>query len=171
MHNANSKQIGGDHYKRTYEHWDFAADMHMRGLEYAATKYISRFVYKGGLEDLRKAEHYIDKIVELHKANKYTTAQSVLVHYEVDVLEQSSIMYKYTNAQKLGHAQAEAVRALATWADWHDLCYARTRVQILCDAVEREPGLIERLRAAHFRDDAPQTEPPATPDSCGKTTT
>lgn len=52
------------HCKRPIEHWDWAYNL--RGLEYAATKYIARWRNKGGLESLKKAIHYIQKIVEIH---------------------------------------------------------------------------------------------------------
>jgi hypothetical protein len=63
---ANSKQHGGTHYKKMqYEHWDW---VHDSGLGYHvgnATKYISRWRKKNGVEDLKKALHYVEKIIEL----------------------------------------------------------------------------------------------------------
>lgn len=65
---ANDIQIGGDHYKRQGElqHWDVCANV--GAMEYAATKYLSRWPHKGkALEDLRKAQHYTDKLIEQAK--------------------------------------------------------------------------------------------------------
>jgi len=61
---ANDIQIGGEHYKNPngVEHWDWAADMPY--LEARCTAYIARHQDKKGLEDIRKALHFIQKIVE-----------------------------------------------------------------------------------------------------------
>lgn len=34
-----------------------------------AVKYLSRWRHKGGIEDLKKARHYIDKLIELETRN------------------------------------------------------------------------------------------------------
>lgn len=65
---CNDKQIGGTHYQhQEYQHWDFAVDVagndaYLKG---CASKYIVRYKDKNGIEDLRKALHYIDKIEEV----------------------------------------------------------------------------------------------------------
>lgn len=63
---ANDVQIGGSHYKSSeHEPWDV---IHAWGLGYFdgnAVKYLSRWRKKGGIDDLRKARHYIDKLIEL----------------------------------------------------------------------------------------------------------
>jgi hypothetical protein len=61
---ANERQIGGDHYKTKYEHWDLVIKTGMGYLEGCATKYVSRWRKKGGVADLEKALHYVDKILE-----------------------------------------------------------------------------------------------------------
>lgn len=65
---ANSIQIGGDHYKRPdgIEPWDYIAANKIGYFEGCAIKYLSRWKTKGGIEDLRKARHYIDKLIELN---------------------------------------------------------------------------------------------------------
>lgn len=67
MSNANSRQVGGSHYKKfVIEVWDFIARNNIPYLEGNAIKYIARWREKGGLADLEKAEHYIQKLKELH---------------------------------------------------------------------------------------------------------
>jgi len=63
MSKANDKQIGGRHYKnRKVQHWDYACQLpYLEGL---ATKYIDRHREKGGKEDLLKAIHTIEKMIE-----------------------------------------------------------------------------------------------------------
>ena len=63
---ANSIQHGGNHYKQhTYETWDVIADWGLGYFDGNAVKYLSRWRHKNGVEDLRKARHYIDKLIEM----------------------------------------------------------------------------------------------------------
>lgn len=65
---ANDRQIGGDHYKRdgALEHWDLIERSGIGYLEGCATKYVARWRQKGGIQDLQKAEHYVQKLIELY---------------------------------------------------------------------------------------------------------
>lgn len=63
---ANQSQVGGYHYKKkTIEPWDFIAANNLGFFEGNIVKYISRWKDKGGVEDLRKARHYLEKLIEL----------------------------------------------------------------------------------------------------------
>ena len=65
MSSANLKQHGGEHYKsRDYQHWDWVCDTGMHYLLGCATKYVSRWRKKNGVEDLKKAIHYLEKATE-----------------------------------------------------------------------------------------------------------
>lgn len=68
---ANQRQVGGDHYKvGGEEHWD---RVHRLGLDYfqgCITKYVERWRSKGGVQDLEKARHYLDKYIELETAKR-----------------------------------------------------------------------------------------------------
>jgi hypothetical protein len=62
---ANEIQVGGDHYRgRETQHWDVIDRNGVGYLEGVATKYICRHREKNGLQDLRKAEHYVMKLLE-----------------------------------------------------------------------------------------------------------
>jgi hypothetical protein len=62
---ANDRQPGGGHYKgREYQHWDWVTDIRLHYLPANASKYVTRWRDKGGLLDLEKAIHYLDKAVE-----------------------------------------------------------------------------------------------------------
>jgi hypothetical protein len=70
MIQALKKQEGGRHYK------DMAIQpveyIHKNGLgfiEGCVVKYVSRWRSKGGVEDLRKARHFIDMLIELEEDN------------------------------------------------------------------------------------------------------
>ena len=67
---ANDRQVGGTHYKSfKYETWDVIIDWNLGYLDGNAVKYLSRWRLKGGIEDLKKARHYIDKLIETVEAN------------------------------------------------------------------------------------------------------
>ena len=68
--NARKTQIGGSHYaSKAVQPWDAMAawmtpeqfEGYLRG---AAIKYLARYPDKGGLEDVKKARHYLDKLIE-----------------------------------------------------------------------------------------------------------
>lgn len=66
MKKANAEQIGGNHYKdKTIQPWDFIAANDLGYFEGNIVKYVSRWRDKGGMVDLKKAKHYLDKLIEL----------------------------------------------------------------------------------------------------------
>lgn len=62
---ANDHQVSGEHYKKPIQVWDFVAANKLDYFEGNIIKYVSRWRSKGGVEDLRKARHYLDKLIEL----------------------------------------------------------------------------------------------------------
>jgi len=62
---AFDSQVGGNHYKSfKIQPVEF---IHINGLGYIAgniIKYVCRYKSKNGIEDLRKARHYIDMLIE-----------------------------------------------------------------------------------------------------------
>ena len=66
MGEANKIQHGGDHYKKkAIQPWDYIAANGIGFLDGNAIKYLTRWRDKNGVEDLKKARHYIDKLIEL----------------------------------------------------------------------------------------------------------
>jgi hypothetical protein len=62
---ANDKQMGGSHYLKAIQPWDYIAANGLDFFEGNIVKYVTRWRQKGGVEDLRKARHYLDKLIEL----------------------------------------------------------------------------------------------------------
>jgi hypothetical protein len=63
---ANNVQVGGTHYKtQDIQPWDAIRSWNLCFFAGNAVKYIARHKSKGGVEDLRKARHYLDKLIEL----------------------------------------------------------------------------------------------------------
>lgn len=68
---ALATQVGGGHYK----------DMKIQPVEYchangipfiegAVIKYVSRWRAKGGIEDIKKARHFLDMLIQLEEAKR-----------------------------------------------------------------------------------------------------
>lgn len=68
---ANSRQVAGDHYRSSIQHWDFVAANNLDYFQGQVTKYVARWKSKGGLQDLEKAHHFLQKYIELVKEGKY----------------------------------------------------------------------------------------------------
>lgn len=70
---ANDIQLGGDHYRsKTIQPWDAMAawmtpDEFAGFLKGNAIKYLARCNDKGGRQDIEKAQHYIQKLLEVTK--------------------------------------------------------------------------------------------------------
>ena len=63
--NVYDKQIGGTHYRKMkIQPSKFVIENKLLFPEGSVIKYICRHRYKGGKEDLLKAKHFIDMIIE-----------------------------------------------------------------------------------------------------------
>jgi len=72
---ANSIQIGGDHYRnKSVQPWDYIAANNLNYFEGCIVKYVSRWQEKGGVSDLKKAAHYLQKLIEIQDAGQKETA-------------------------------------------------------------------------------------------------
>lgn len=70
---ANQTQIGGNHYTRkAIQPWEVIERNGMGFFDGNALKYIMRYQDKGGVEDLKKAAHYIDKLIEILNVKAHT---------------------------------------------------------------------------------------------------
>lgn len=67
---ANAKQVAGDHYKQygNLQPWDVIIAWKMDYLTGTALKYLARWKDKGGIDDLKKAIHFIEKQIEVAEA-------------------------------------------------------------------------------------------------------
>lgn len=62
---ANDTQVGGQHYKsKAIQPWDYIVSNNLGYLEGNVVKYVSRHREKNGVEDLKKAMHYLQKLIE-----------------------------------------------------------------------------------------------------------
>ena len=63
-------QVGGDHYKKMkIQVVEFCHANDIPFIEGAVIKYLCRWKDKNGLDDLRKAKHFIEMLIELEEVN------------------------------------------------------------------------------------------------------
>lgn len=63
---STATQIGGDHYKdMPIQPIDFILKNGLGYCEGNVVKYVSRWRKKHGVEDLKKARHYLDMLIEM----------------------------------------------------------------------------------------------------------
>lgn len=65
MSNALDVQVGGDHYKtKGIQPVEYCMANSIGFMEGSVIKYVTRWREKGGVEDLKKARHFLDMLIE-----------------------------------------------------------------------------------------------------------
>lgn len=67
--NKNERVVHPLHYNKGIEMWDYAYSQNLDFFEGNIVKYVTRWKHKNGIEDLRKAKQYLDKLIELNESN------------------------------------------------------------------------------------------------------
>lgn len=116
---ANARQVGGLHYRTPYQHWDLVADCGLGYFEGQITKYLSRHNKKNGLQDVQKAAHFLDKLIELRELgypphNPNATPGKVT---------------RFCDASELEGGERVVVQLLCFWRSKDQLLEAQVRVQ------------------------------------------
>jgi hypothetical protein len=120
---ANDIQHGGDHYKgAAFQHWDLISENHIGYLEGCATKYASRWRKKNGVEDLKKAVHYCDKLTELVYDSHYRPSGSASY----------TDLRRFFNENKIEDSDERyAIECLTTWSHVDQIFEAKRALQRL----------------------------------------
>lgn len=64
-------QVGGGHYKSMkIQPMEYSMANGLDACQHTAIKYISRFRLKGGIQDLEKAKHCIDMLIEFERKSE-----------------------------------------------------------------------------------------------------
>ncbi len=129
---ANQRQIAGDHYKTSsVQTWDVIIDAYGPSFLIGnAVKYITRWRAKSGTEDLRKADHYIEKLQEWAISNH--AGGRNLVEWGATSVP-CSVIVAFCSANKLWPLEREIVEILfGPWEVAH-LTRARGHIQCLID--------------------------------------
>lgn len=78
MTNPTQHQVGGDHYtKLAIQPMQYSMANGLNALQHTIVKYVTRYKDKGGIEDLRKAAHCVELLIqfemdEAHKRDGWT---------------------------------------------------------------------------------------------------
>ncbi len=59
-----SRQVGGNHYKRAHQPWEIIEEWNLNYWAGNVLKYLLRYPYKNGVEDLKKAQHYLEYLIK-----------------------------------------------------------------------------------------------------------
>jgi len=62
-----SKQVGGNHYRKAIQPWDIIEEWELNFWAGNVLKYLLRYPYKNGVEDLEKAKHYLEYLIKKEK--------------------------------------------------------------------------------------------------------
>lgn len=119
-------QVGGDHYRAEFQHWDWAAETQLGYLEGNASKYVSRWRKKNGVEDLKKALSYVMKLIGMHN-------QRPLVPAGYRPLMCRAQLRRFTSAAGLSVPDVEIIQIIDSWTTVDDLQRAAAAIQALID--------------------------------------
>lgn len=108
------KQVGGDHYLAEYQHWDWVFDIAMGYLEACATKYVTRWRKKNGIQDLEKAKSYVLKLVSQCDSNRNPINRSIT---EIPDSLMASCNEMFFSKNNIPDEEANICSLLAIWTD------------------------------------------------------
>lgn len=114
MSDANKRQVGGNHYEKLkIQPWDAMQawsthDEFCAYLKLTAIKYLARD--KNGLEDVQKAAHYLEKLIEVTREDLQKAAHS-FVMFDKDMRDKSAAESPKPEGGNVGRAVADLTRA------------------------------------------------------------
>lgn len=108
MSTANDTQVGGNHYKTKFEHWDLAHELNLGYFEGQISKYITRHRFKKGQEDVEKALHLCQKLIELAMFKN-----RLPMHRPASIAR----MTEYAEANRLMPIEFACVMTICNWGD------------------------------------------------------
>lgn len=127
---ANEKQVGGLHYQAELQHWDLIEENGIGYLEGCATKYVTRWRKKNGRQDLEKALHYTDKLIELNEAGLRDPRGRV----------DDATVKRFAKANGLTEIETTIIKFLVQWEDPTQLLLAKLALKELIEEVEKQGG-------------------------------
>jgi hypothetical protein len=135
----NSRQVGGSHYRRDFQHWDLMAFAKADYFSGQITKYSERHDKKNGRQDLEKALHFAEKNLEVRSLpaqGKFSILRSML----------SSIF-----PPKLESYDPEVARAIRRYAVEAGLTALQERIFECCLLEPHDPRAVVALCQLHLQ--------------------
>lgn len=120
---ANDRQVAGDHYSRRGElqHWDVVLHLGLDYLRGNFTKYMFRWKDKNGIQDLEKAEHYLQKFIETWNRAPWTFTWLGRAYCGIRVIAYDPIFFAHIVDHFDIDAQQEAVIQAVVYADSYEM--------------------------------------------------
>lgn len=150
---TNQYQVGGNHYHAVYQHWDWVEDVGLGYLEAVATKYLlpSRQAKKGGLEDLKKSVHYIEKLIEVNRPNRVYFKNCKDSQDERQLLFQEAVMLtnKMCSQANCPDRERSIINAVLCWEKPMDLAMIRSMIDDLMEINYGNPEIQDTDRCFH----------------------
>lgn len=104
--NPNDTQVGGAHYRNSFQHWDLVAKLRLGYFEGQITKYVTRHRKKNGRQDLDKAVHFLMKLIDLHTKSAWSN---------VSLYPTSATLEEYRAANGLNAKELQVIRYVCQW--------------------------------------------------------
>lgn len=108
---ANTRQVGGDHYSATYQHWDYVTDIGMNYLHAQVIKYLMRWRKKNGMQDVEKALHFLEKSIEVAPMLAWTQCRTISNEFVME------LTYRFIRSCDLEPTEPEG-RVMLSLANW-----------------------------------------------------
>lgn len=110
-----NKQIGGSHYKKGIQPFEYIDANNMDFFEGNVIKYVTRHKEKNGLEDLDKAIHYIEEIKARHYGKKQPDEKECVANLVAEI--KANETKKYTRIVTIGRGGLWAAAQIAYQLD------------------------------------------------------
>ncbi len=137
---ASERQVGGNHYKSEYQHWDWAIDIRLGYLESAASKYITRWRGKNGVQDVEKAIHYLEKALEANREGRlHNWSHTQNANYEMATLANHKTI-KFINLNCETKPEHEFMLLLSKWTDANSLIQCIEIAKLILDMAQAAQG-------------------------------
>jgi len=135
---ANETQVGGKHYKGVaIQHWDMVAANGLGYFEGQVSKYVTRWRKKNGLEDLNKAKHFLQKLIEVVAAHGVETHVHSVANNVCLLAWPRVDMYAYAETNGLTANEGMVCELMDTWYE------DASRLQFAMDLID---GLIQEAQ-------------------------
>jgi hypothetical protein len=151
---ANERQVGGDHYKSKYQHWDWANNVGLAGLAYAASKYICRWRNKNGRQDVEKSLHYVEKMIE--------AAPVLIVYQNVRPLMASWVVTEtkhFCDVNNIQGLERAVCFLLASWTSREHLTETKQAIVSLLTQIDANPKEVSFEGLGHVGQDKIEVAP------------
>lgn len=144
---ANETQVGGLHYRSAFQHWDLVALYGLGYFEGQITKYTARHAKKHKAQDVDKAIHFTEKLVELFQAAMYSPTHVTFMPGKSAEYHGMAPSVYFARVNNIGTHEEIVVQIMCQWQSLKDL----KRLQSLLQTI-RHRYVMEAARAEEHQE-------------------